>query len=216
MNIILSDVFFFYRQNFSRLIAYIIPVSIAMTLISVGIAHGFSGDDQNQHLKLMVVSHFLLNPLYLGGFTYLLYNISSNRSVSLSSCLIYGIYRWLPLLATLIVYGVLAGIGFLLFIFPGVWIFSRLIMAPFLVILDRNSPVDALTESYQSTGDEIWRIMGTTTLIFLVLILFQQLILSVMPDHIIAMVITSVIGDVLWSVLTILWFRFYDLIKHGN
>ena len=173
MNVILADVFFFYKQNFSRLIAYIVPVSLIITLISVGIAHTFSEGDPQQHLKLLVVSNFLLNPLYLGGFTFLLSNITHKRSVSLSQCLMYGFYTWIPVLAVSIVYGMVTTLGLFLFIFPGIWIFSRLILSPFSVILERKSPIDALTESFKDTADESWRIMGTTTILFLGTVIFR-------------------------------------------
>jgi len=217
MNVILSDVFFFYRQHFSRLIAYIIPVSMFISLVSLGIAELTAGDDPTQHLKVLVVSNFLFNPLYLGGLTYLLFNLSNNRSVSQGNCLIYGAYRWMPVLAVSIVYGMLTAVGLFLFIFPGIWIFSRFILAPFLVILDKASPLDALKESYEKTANDVWIIMGTTTLLFLGLLMIQHLVLSLLPGtSVLVTVITSIIGDILWSILTILWFRFYDLLKNGN
>jgi hypothetical protein len=216
MSQILSDVFFFYRKNMSSLLAYIIPVSLVITLLSLFIANSIPTADDLEHVKILVMVNFLLNPVYLAGLIFLLSALSNNQSISLFQCLGLGIYKWLVLFIVSILYGVLTGLGLFLFIVPGIWIFLRLILAPFLVVLNGTSPVEAISESFRLTEKGFWNIAGTTMLIFSTIILLQQSVISLLPETTIVTVIVSVVGDILWSILTILWFRFYDLLKNGN
>jgi hypothetical protein len=216
MSQILSDVFFFYKKNLGALLAYIIPVSLVITTLSLFIANSFPTQDNLEHVKVLVMVNFLLNPVYLAGFIFLLSALSNNKSISLLQCLGLGIYKWFVLFLVSILYGVLTGLGLFLFFIPGVWIFLRLILAPFLVVLNGLTPMEAISESFRLTEKEFWNIAGTTILIFSTIILLQQSIISFLPDTSIVTVVVSVVGDIFWSILTILWFRFYDLLKNGN
>lgn len=221
MSQILSDVFFFYRKNIGSLLAYIIPVSLIITVLSFFIANSFtSSTDELERIKILVIVNFIFNPIYLAGLIFLLSSLSNNRSISLSQSLGLGLYKWLALFTVSVFYGLLTGIGIFMFIVPGIWIFLRLILAPFLVVLNGRSPVDAISESFRLTEKEFWNIAGTTTLIFLSIILLQQSLISLLPettaDMTIAAIFVSVLGDILWSILTILWFRYYDLLINEN
>ncbi|MFK5892787.1 MAG: YciC family protein [Pseudomonadota bacterium] len=216
MSDILLDVFFFYRKNFRALLAYIIPVSVLITSLSLIIANSFVTTDELEKIKILVGINFLFNPLYLAGLIFLLSALSNNKTVSLSQCLGLGIYKWFVLFIVSVLYGLLTGFGLFLFVLPGIWIFLRLILAPFLVVLNESSPMDAIIDSFRLTESEFWSIAGTTTLIFSLIILLQQSIITFLPDNSIITIVVSVIGDILWSILTILWFRYYDLLKYGN
>jgi len=216
MSQILSDVFFFYKKNLASILAYIIPVSMVITSLSLFIASSFPTQDNLEYVKILVAVNFLLNPIYLAGLIFLLSSLSHNKSISLSQCLGLGIYKWFSLFTVSVLYGVLTGLGLFLFIVPGIWIFIRLILAPFLVVLNEISPVDAISESFRLTEKDFWNIGGTTILIFSTIILFQQSIISLLPESNLVTILVSVIGDILWSILTLLWFRFYDLLKNGN
>ncbi len=216
MSNILSDIFFFYRKNLSALLAYIIPVSIVITSLSFFIANNFAATDELEKIKILVMVNFFLNPLYLAGLIFLLSALSNNKKISILQCLGLGIYKWFALFVTSVLYALITGLGLFLLVIPGVWIFLRLILAPFLVVLNDTSPVDAISESFRLTDSEFWNIAGTTILIFSSIILFQQSIISYLPDNMIITIAVSVFGDILWSILTILWFRYYDLLKNGN
>ncbi len=219
MSQILSDVFFFYRKNINQLLAYILPVSLAITILSLVIANLIPTTDELEKIKILIVINFIFNPIYLAGLIFLLSSLSNQkpgeRTITLSQCIGLGIFKWAPVLAVSIIYGMLTGIGLFLFIMPGLWIFLRLILAPFLVVLKDRSPIDAISESFSKTATEFWGIAGTTMLIFLSIILLQQSVISFLPDSTIVTVLVSVLGDVLWSILTLVWFRYYDLLING-
>lgn len=216
MNDILADVFFFYRQHTYRLLAYIVPVSLIIALISLVVAQLYANGDAQQFEKIFVVTQFILGPIYLGGFNFLIAGVLYKRSVNLKQCLYFGIFRWMPLLAVTVVAAMATSVGILLFIIPGLWIFSRLILAPFYVTLDQKNALDALTESFHRTADEVWQIMGVTFLVFMLIELFKLTVLNLIPDSIIGLLVKSVLREILWSFLTLVWFRFYDLINNGN
>ncbi|MBF0264633.1 MAG: hypothetical protein HQL46_05120 [Gammaproteobacteria bacterium] len=216
MTQILSDVYHFYKQNFSSLVSYIIPVSLLITVISMFAAQSMDSTDEMEQIKVLLIMNFIFNPIYLGGLIYLLSQLSNSNKPKLSQCLSFGLSKWTVLFAVSIVYGLLTGMGFFLFVLPGIWIFIRLILAPFLVAINNVSPLDAVKESFILTRNEFWNILGLTSLVFLSLILIQQLLLNHLPDNAWIKVIGSVFGDVLWSFLTVIWYRYYDLLKNGN
>lgn len=216
MSSILSDVFYFYKNNYSKLLAYIIPVSLLVSVISLLIANSFPITDDLQRIKVLVAVNFIFNPLYLAGLIYLLSALSNNKSISITQCLGLAMTQWFVVFSVSFLYGLLTGIGLFLFVVPGIWIFMRLILSPFLVVLNKVSPADAISESFSLTKNEFWNISGTTILIFSLIILIQQGIISALPDTTVVTILISVLGDIFWSVLTILWFRYYDLLKNNN
>jgi len=216
MTQILSDVYYFYKRNLSFLLAYIVPVSLLITAVSMFAAQAMDSGDELEQIKVLLILNFIFNPIYLGGLIYLLSQLSNGRNPKLSQCLSFGLSKWLMLFAVSIMYGLLTGFGFFLFVLPGIWIFIRLVLAPFLVALDNYSPLDAIKTSFVLTRNEFWNILGLTSLIFLSLILIQQLLMSYLPDNTWLKILSSVFGDVLWSFLTVIWFRYYDWLKNGN
>ncbi len=185
-------------------------------MFSIFIANNIAADDEMLHVKVLLFSHFILNPLYLGGLIYLLLQLSRQKQVNIQKCVVFGFYNWFPLFLVSVLYGVLTGIGLFMFVLPGIWIFIRLILAPFLVVIDKTSPLDAVGESFALTKNEFWNILGLSMLVFLLLLLLQQFMFQSLPETTLAQTISSIVGDILWSFLTIIWFRYYDLLKNEN
>ncbi len=216
MTQILSDVWFFYKQNFLALIRYIIPVSLLISLLGMGLSDWLSGGDEDKKLSLLFLFNFMFQPLYIGGLILLLSALSQDREPGIGQLLSLAVNKWLALLLLSMLSGALVLLGLFMFVFPGIWIFMRLVIGNFLLILDDLNPVDALTESFQLTAPQFWNITGTTLLIFLSIVLFQQYLMKLLPDTMIASLLSGLVGEILWAVLIILWFRFYDLVKNNR
>ena len=213
---VLSDVWIFYKQQFWRLLLYIVPVSAVLSSLSLWGAAALGGGDEMTQVRYLLLFNFILNPLYLAGLIFLLSRLLDKQFPRFGEILRFALDKWLPLLTVSLLYALLTALGLFLFILPGIWIFMRLILSAFLVVLDKQPVIDALNESFHLTQGEFWNITGTTLLIFLSLVFIQQYILILLPENGFSAVLVSVIGDCLWAVLTITWFRFYDYLKHGH
>lgn len=92
----------------------------------------------------------------------------------------YGFSRLPVMVGITLLSGLAAGIGFLAFIIPGVYIFVRLYLALPVAVAEGSGMIDSLRRSWDLTGDAFWRIMAVAVLalvgMFLVTLASQQLL----------------------------------------
>lgn len=92
----------------------------------------------------------------------------------------YGLSRLPVMVGITLLSGLAAGIGFLAFIIPGVYIFVRLYLALPVAVVEGTGLIDSLRRSWDLTGDAFWRIMAVAVLalvgMFLVTLASQELL----------------------------------------
>lgn len=79
--------------------------------------------------------------------------------------------RLLPALAASLLQGMAVFAGLLLFILPGIWLFSRLCLATPLVATSHPDPIEALKRSWQLTDGQSLRIIGMLAVLVLGLLM---------------------------------------------
>ena len=101
------------------------------------------------------------------------------------------------------------------FILPGLFIFARLSLAEYLVVLKEVSPMEALKESFNRTAPYTWEIIWSCTALmafFWGIGIFVGAAVSTMPHgDVIFTIIQTIIHFLLFSFLTILLYRYFDL-----
>ncbi|MFN3370071.1 MAG: hypothetical protein ACK4Z0_00910 [Sphingomonadaceae bacterium] len=90
---------------------------------------------------------------------------------TLGAALQRAVQRVLPALAASLLQGMAVFAGLLLFILPGIWLFSRLCLATPLVATSVPDPIDALKRSWQLTDGHSLRIIGMLGVLLLALLL---------------------------------------------
>lgn len=213
---ILSDAWFFYRRNFVGLLSYIVPVSLFLSTAGLLLIESLAIEDEMLKLQYHLFVNFFVNPLYLGGLIFCLENIFKKGQVSLKQCVFFGLYRWPLLLAVSGIIGIMTAIGVLAFLIPGIWIFIRLCLMPFLVAIDGLSPLDAAKVSFQITQTKFWDILGCSLLIMLCILVLERLIYSWLPENSVGMLFLATITDIMSAFLTITWYRFYGLLNKNR
>jgi hypothetical protein len=144
----------------------------------------------------------------------------AGESWSVKDSLLMGLACWLPLLIVNVISSALIVLGLIAFIVPGLVIFARLSLAEFTVVLERISPIDALMRSNRITGRFTWQIIGSVFLLSALLIgvklLINIFIAALSLRHVFVFMISELIVIILWSNLTILLFRYYDLATQAS
>ncbi len=76
--------------------------------------------------------------------------------------------RYVTLLITTVVEGIIVGIGFILFVIPGIFLAVRLSLAPVEVVVGKRGVVDSLQGSWNATAGNFWGILIILALVFIV------------------------------------------------
>jgi hypothetical protein len=212
----LIETFSFFRAYVRDILTFLlyatVPVIIIENFISYYAIH-YSFPFDIKHLPIIV--HFLYQPIYTGGLIYLISKIIIGERWDIKGCLLVGLRCWVNLLIVNIISSLIVIFGLFAFIIPGLFIFARLSLAEFNVVLERLSPVEALYRSYKLSKGFTWQIITSALLLSIILLGFQLLIhLAIVTfslESIVTFMIIELLIIVLWSTFTILFFRFYDL-----
>ncbi len=163
--------------------------------------------------KFVQVVNLLIKPVYVGGFIVLLHTLLYKTGKSTANCFIAGIMRWPQMLLANILTSVLVFAGLMLFIVPGIWIFSRLFLVPYLVMLDKQSPVNSIINSYNMTAGYAFKILNDVAILFLML-LAVIVLLSVL--NIVYLPLMLFILLLFQGLLQVVCYRHYEILRDSN
>jgi len=212
----LIETFSFFRAYARDIVTFLLyatfPVIIIENIISYyAINYNFSLEIKH----LPVIMHFLYQPIYTGGLIYLISKIVVGEKWNTKECLLVGLHCWVNLLLVNIISSLMIILGLFAFIIPGLFIFARLSLAEFNVVLDRLSPIEALYRSNKMSRNVTWQIIASALLLSVILLGFQLFlhiaIVTLSLENLFTFIITELLIIILWSSFTILFFRFYDL-----
>ena len=171
-------------------------------------------------LYFNIILNYLYQPIYTGGFIYLISKTVSGEKWNIKECLKVGLGCWGNLLVVNVISSLIIFAGLVAFIIPGLIAFARLSLAEYSVVLDGQDFKEALLHSNRITKPLTWHIIGSCALLsgilLIIRLLMQTLITELSLDSTITAVVSSLISITLWSSFTILLFRFYDLAGKGS
>lgn len=107
-----------------------------------------------------------------------------------------------------------ASFGLLLFILPGLWIFVRLSLAAFLIVLEGQPALAALQQSVVRTGDWQWEMLIAWLFLLMTVLFASQLIgalLMTLLGNAGAGVLLDIFTGLGSALLQVLLFRYYSL-----
>jgi hypothetical protein len=162
------------------------------------------GVDPNQMVRLIMTYYSNAAPwLLLQGLVSLVGTASMLRLVfarasTVGAALMFGLallpfYFLMSLLTSLMV-----GIGFILFIVPGLYLIGRVLPAPVVMVAEnRRNPIDAIARTFALTAGRGWAILG----LFLVVVIVAAIVLGV-AGTILGIVFILAAGQELGGLLT--------------
>ncbi len=158
---------------------------------------------------------FFYHPIYTGALIYQLARIEAGKPWSLKQGFVVGVGLWDKLLLANLISLLIIGAGFMAFVIPAVIAYARLALVEFRIVLDGDTPLLALKNSYQMTRADMLPIIGSTSILFMTFILagllIDQLAQALGSSLFLPVVLDAMLTIAMMLMLTVLLFRFYGL-----
>ena len=105
----------------------------------------------SSQLFILVVLSLVLSVGMSGGTMIAFQSLTLNSEVTPYQALLAGIKKFFPLLLGNLMHSLAYGIGFLLLVLPGFFLYARLGLFPLYIMFEDKGASDALGESWQAT-----------------------------------------------------------------
>jgi len=152
-----KQAFYFFRKNILQLLAYTFAITLVVIVLAQLLVPLFFGGLSAEEINPESIKPFaqllnlLVKPVYTGGLIALIFSLATEQGRSITSCLFAGIIRWPYMLIANVITSLVIFAGLMLFLLPGIWLFSRLFLVPYLIILKNQTPFTAIVNSYNYT-----------------------------------------------------------------
>lgn len=211
---------FFFRKNMLTLAQIQLPFILVLSLIG----HSMLNESQGEAQELIISSNYItlalinmiIQPLYLGATIFFLQSVLNEKPYTAFQALTLGVSTWARLLMTVILFWIIAVIGFMALFVPGVWISTRMTFANFICVLENTSPTQALKQSFESSSDYFWLILKGIAIIvfgFIMLIIFLS---GLLGDSLLMTFGGIILEFMLTSLIIIFGFRVYTLMREDS
>jgi hypothetical protein len=183
-----------------------------------GLPYELLGPDDIQLNSTSLTLLMLLWPLASATLIAQLAAIQSGKHQSLGLCLLVALRSGGALLLGLLLMAFATGTGLLLLVLPGLWIYGRLLMLPFVLVLEGKSPLAALRESFLLSRAQQWPLLFGYYFLTLALLSISSLLtddlsgLAFLPDWA-APLLGAMLFGLFGSLTDIYAFRFYVLAR---
>ena len=210
----LKESLFFFKRNIAKLLLYIISVSLLLILLIKLLMPLFIKELTPENIEQFAqIVNLIIKPVYTGGFIALLYSLAHGTEKSIVNCFIAGVLRWPQMLLANIITSLMIFAGLMMFIIPGIWLFSRLFLVPYLVMLDNQSPFNAIISSYKMTEAYSFKILNDVAILFLILI---GLVVVFSILQIVHLMLILFILLLFQGVLQVVCYRHYEILKDNK
>ena len=152
-----KEAFYFFRVNLFKLFAFTLLIAALVILLAQILIPIFFGDVSAEQIGIESIKAFaqmmnlVIQPIYVGGLIALIFSLASKQGRGVFNCLFEGLKRWPYMLLANVITSFLIFAGFLLFILPGIWLFTRLFLVPYFVMLKQQTPFEAISNSFNYT-----------------------------------------------------------------
>lgn len=141
-----------------------------------------------------VLYAILVAPVLGGAMIILIHRCLAGQTTDIGAALAMAWRRAVPLVLSALLLFIILVPAFALLVIPGIYLAVRLFSTQYAVVLERKSPIDALSASWELTRGHWWPIFGTILVITLAF---------VMPLIIVSAILGAVLpwGDAIGSLL---------------
>ena len=158
---------------------------------------------------LLVLASLILSVALSGGCMTAFQSLSTNGSASPYQALFAGLKKFFPLLWANILHSIAYGLGFLMLILPGFYLYSRLGLFPLFIMFEGRSAMDSLGDSWSLTEDDATKLFALTGIFMGIQLIFGFLGSIASADSELLFLIISTI--VKYATLMPLFYLFFSL-----
>jgi hypothetical protein len=192
---VLSEVFSVYGQNFGALIG-----SAIVVFVVVGVVAGLLENGQDLIRNLLATIVRLVGYAIFTGFVVrLVQDVRDGRRDQT----VGGLFEAaMPAILSLIVYGILfgigAGIGFILLIVPGLILVTFWAVGAPAIVVEGVGPIEAFGRSWRLVRGDAWSVFGTIVVVFVILAVVTFVLAAIAnPIGNGAVIVAAIISSVL-------------------
>jgi hypothetical protein len=113
---------------------------------------------------LLVLASLILSVALSGGCMTAFRSLSKNGSTSPYQALFAGLKKFFPLLSANILHSIAYGLGFLMLILPGFYLYGRLGLFPLFIMFEDKGVMDSFGESWNLTEEVATKLFALTTI----------------------------------------------------
>lgn len=215
----LQESFRFWWQHLAAIALVALPYSLLGSGASLlfGPPLVLEGDTPTSINGITLAAILVVRTLAEGALIVQLAAILAGRPRSLGECALLSLTLAPALLLCNLAILTATSLGLLLFILPGVWIFVRLALAPFLIVLEQQSPLVALQQSLERTRHIQWELMAAWLGLMLTVLMASNivgvLLINLIGSHAGTSVLLDLFTALAGALLQVLLFRYYGLSK---
>ncbi len=156
-----------------------VEVALAHLVMSMGVGSNMSDSATLELISSISGQLFVLVALSLilsvglsGGAMVAFQGLTLSNAVSPYQSLLSGIKKFFPLLLGNLLHSLAYGIGFILLVFPGFYLYARLGLFPLYIMFSDKGALDSLGESWQATDEFGSKLFVLTTALMGIQIIF--------------------------------------------
>ena len=159
--------------------------------------------------SILLIASIILSVALSGGCMVAFHSLSNENSMTPYQALLAGLKKFFPLLWANIIHSIAYGLGFLLLVLPGFYLYGRLGLFPLFIMFDDKGAMDSLGESWSLTEEFAAKLFFLTTIFMGIQLIFGFVSGTIMTDGSLWYLLISIF--VKYASLMPLFYLFYSL-----
>tara|TARA_Y100000816_G_C26100984_1_gene583467 strand:- start:1950 stop:2627 length:678 start_codon:yes stop_codon:yes gene_type:complete len=161
--------------------------------------------------SILLISSITLSVALSGGCMLAFRSLTNGNTITPYQALFAGLKKFFPLLWANIIHSIAYGLGFLMLILPGFYLYGRLGLFPLFIMFEEKGALDSLGESWTLTEEFATKLFFLTTIFMGIQLIFGFLGQIIITDGSMwYLVITTLIK---YATLMPLFYLFFTLYK---
>jgi hypothetical protein len=195
---VLDDGFRLLKASFTRVFLLALVASVLGQIPSLFVEMPVDGSEIPDITAVVFGVSLLTGAMTLVFYAAIIVRINAiacGLDVTMADAVGVGFKRFFPMLLAYIIYGLCVAGGMLALVIPGFILILSLMFAPYLVIIDELSALDAIKQSHKLVWGYWWRTAGIFTVImFLVFAVYFLLALLMAPFALLEVSATDIVS----------------------
>jgi len=214
----LTDSWSFFKIHAVAISIIILPIVAPIDILTALYQYFFTSEEFlfSEQVIPMAIS-FIAYPIYTVGVIFYIASVISGENIGTKNLWKLGAKFWLPYIILSILVGVVVIFGFILLVIPGVIFTIRYAFSEFDLLLNQSKPLDAMRNSWDTTKEYMWVILGGYVVITIALYVPYYLVASLFVESSISYWVLDTVLNIAYSVLGVLYtifaFRVYEHAK---
>jgi len=214
-----KEAFYFFRHNLFKLLMYTLSIGLLVVFVPQLLNSLIVGDTiavegtQETIQPFTQIMNLLLQPIYAGGLIILIFSLAQGQVKGIFECVMAGIIRWPFMFLGNVITSLMIVGGLMLFIIPGIWLFTRLFLVPFLIMLNNQSPFVAIRNSFQYTRGYSFTLLNDIALLIVMFIAIVLLFNFLKILHPVLLLLFILLFQTLANVV---YYRHYEILMKKN